>query len=460
MKNNAEFEHAFREKLGQHAEAPPPGMWEAISASLPPHGRPRRRGAIWFGLAGMLLFVGLGLGLWLFEDSRLASTTQARPLYSGNPTELAGLSIPVVTKPGKAAGVNELAPKSAMNKAAASHPVSAAVRVSAQGNQAEASSIHSQPKTAQIPEASSSVEESTQLTHYPISSAEVLPDAITEPAEQSKPTLYSNTLSDSLLVDSALIDPAITARSFRRLNRPDYILGAYYLPEFGSHSLQSGSQAIWSQGAGLRLGVEYRRIGFESGLALARSSDKWNYKVDYLSRDSVGWYWDVVTVSFIALTNLQGDTIGWEPQYNCVQANYYDSILHSYTETLRGSYTYYQIPLLVSYRGSLEMSQALRYNIKAGVIYNRVTRSIEPSPSFDASDVRVLQIVDESYLRRHSYFQWVASAELRYGLGQRLSLFAEPMLRYSMDPIYLTENQAVLARPISFSLRGGLLWTF
>jgi hypothetical protein len=457
MKNSAEFDNAFREKLGQHAEAPPPGMWDAISASLPPARRKRRWGAFWIGFSGLALLSCLSLGYWIYT----ARADQSFPIDSA---QLHSHSISAIQTLGPAiiaSGPTHKAQINPINQNILSTLPEPVLLVSNTATQNET-------EPANLSAAGQSVIE--KGGGIPTNQPEPLVAVETNPAIEPLKASMQNALpiqvpplqesDSSLSPDTSLIDPAVAARSFRRINRPDILLGAYYLPEFGNHNQQSSLGSFWSQGGGIRLGLEYRHLSIESGLAFSLSNDTWNYSLDYLSRDSVGWYWDVVAVSFIPLTNLQGDTIGWEPQYNCVQANYYDSVQHSYSETVRGTYSYLQVPFLLGYKGSFSSMSRWEYALKAGLIYSRVITSDAPQSAFNNSGVRILQIDDDSYLRRHDNLQWVAAAELRYGLGSRLSVFAEPMLRYYKSPIYLGENQAELSRPVSFSLRGGLLWKF
>jgi hypothetical protein len=171
------------------------------------------------------------------------------------------------------------------------------------------------------------------------------------------------------------------------------------------------------------------RSSVETAIEMGYMLDQGKYVVDYKSRDSVGYFNNVVSFSTGANNEIT---------YNTTTSTVYDSLHHSNDSRTSNRYTYLRIPVLFGYR--LFQSDHFSVTLKAGPSVTFMIGSRESDPVIEYANARIIRVDETTPDRLKTNWQIWANLNLEMRLNQRFSLYLEPSWKYFMKPTAEQEN--------------------
>jgi hypothetical protein len=202
---------------------------------------------------------------------------------------------------------------------------------------------------------------------------------------------------------------------------------------------------VWINGL---LTYNISRFSVSTGLGLGYVYDRGNYRVDYNSLDSVGYYSSVISFT----TGPNNEII-----YYTVNQSIYDSLPHSSDYRAMNRYTYLQIPLLLGYRLFETGSISLTFRAGPAVSFLLGTRKSDPEISYPEG--RVVRVDDNTPSRIHTNWQVWTDLNLEIRMNKKISLYVEPSFKYYLKPVVEQENVRYKA-PWSIGLGAGIQFNF
>lgn len=265
---------------------------------------------------------------------------------------------------------------------------------------------------------------------------------------QPAPDLTRDLLADTLRLSIPGMSDKLVLRE--KIPSPNFFSASLSVsPEM---SIYKSNTTNYEMNCWMNLGAAYHISGFSvaSGISLGYVFDDGKYRVDYQSKDSIGYYESVT--GFTVNPENPGEII-----YTIVLKNVYDTILHVADDRTRNRYTYIQIPLLFGYR-LLETSR-FGLTLQAGPAVSFLIGKKEAQPSIDYPNARIIRITDNTPVRNSVSWQLWVSLRLDYQITRRFSLFAEPTYRYSFK-VYQPGTEGTTTNTNSFGLGIGVQYNF
>ncbi|MEZ5199076.1 MAG: hypothetical protein R2764_22645 [Bacteroidales bacterium] len=184
------------------------------------------------------------------------------------------------------------------------------------------------------------------------------------------------------------------------------------------------------------------------GLGVGLSEDDGTYKINYAQYDSIGYYYEV--------TGFLINPENGQPIFNTRVEGVFDTVLYNQIETTNNSYTYLRFPVL----GGIRIHENKRFSVslKAGGIYSILISKKEPGSDFMNENATWISISNETPERIQSNFQLTVGVGLSYQLSNKLSIGAEPVYNYFVNPVY--ERRLNSKSPWSLGLRAGVVFQF
>ncbi len=202
---------------------------------------------------------------------------------------------------------------------------------------------------------------------------------------------------------------------------------------------------FWING---RLTYHISRFSIATGLGLGYVFDEGKYRIDYQSRDSIGYFNNVISYT----TGTNNEII-----FTTETKNVYDSLLHVADDRTRNRYAYLQVPFLLGYR--LFESNSVSFTFQAGPAVSFLIGTHESSPVINYPNARIIKVDDETPARRTTNWQIWANLNLEIRLTRKISFYLEPSFKYFMKPLVEQENVSMKA-PWSIGLGIGLQFNF
>lgn len=197
-------------------------------------------------------------------------------------------------------------------------------------------------------------------------------------------------------------------------------------------------------------GITYHisRFSVTSGVGMGYVYDEGKYNVEYISKDSVGYY-----------NNVTSYTIGSNNEiiYNTQTVSVYDSLYHIDNPYVKNRYSYLQVPLLLGYR--LFVSNKVSLTFQAGPAVSVLLRSQSPEPDHVYSNGRVISVENQTPSRVQTSWQIWTDLYFEMRLNKKLSLYLDPSFKYYMNPVATQENVKFKA-PWAIGLGVGLQFNF
>jgi hypothetical protein len=199
-------------------------------------------------------------------------------------------------------------------------------------------------------------------------------------------------------------------------------------------------------------GITYHigRFSVRSGIGVGYVYDDANYRIEYKSKDSIGYYNSVVSY---AINQANPDEIIFITRTTVV----YDSIPHIADDRTRNRYTYMQVPLIGGFR--LLETTRLGLMLEAGPMISILIGKKEAQPVIDLPNARIIRIDNTTPSMKNINWQLYLGLRFDYQLARSLSLIVEPYYRYYFSP--LTEQKENYAKnPYSLGLGIGIQYNF
>ena len=197
----------------------------------------------------------------------------------------------------------------------------------------------------------------------------------------------------------------------------------------------------------LNTGVTYHmgRFSIQTGVGLGYVFDHGDYRVNYKSKDSIGFFTSIV--SFIV-------TPGNVIVFTTKDIPVYDSLQHLADDRAISRYTYLHIPLMLGYE--LVETNRFSFGIKAGPAISLLIGSKEASPFIDYPNARLIRIEDNSLSRVKFNWEIQVALDLEYRLVKNFSIYAEPSYKHYFKPFETQESNLTSAKdPYSVGIEIG-----
>jgi Outer membrane protein beta-barrel domain len=202
----------------------------------------------------------------------------------------------------------------------------------------------------------------------------------------------------------------------------------------------------------LKTGLTYHigKFSLQTGVGLGYVFDQANYRVRYKSKDSIGYFTDII--SFII-------TPGNNIIYTTKDIAVYDSIEHVADNRAISRYTYLQIPLLLGY----EVFESDRWSIgiKAGPAISFLIASKEAAPFIDYPNAQLIRVENNSFSRVKMNWELQAALDIEYRLTKNFSIYADPSYNHYFKPFETQESATSKAKdPYSIGIELGIRVNF
>lgn len=202
----------------------------------------------------------------------------------------------------------------------------------------------------------------------------------------------------------------------------------------------------------LNTGVTYHigRFSIQTGLGLGYVFDQGDYRVDYKSKDSIGYFTSIV--SFVI-------TPGNKIVYTTKDIAVFDSIEHLADSRAISRYTYLQIPVLIGIE--LFESNRLSIGIKAGPSISFLVASKEAAPFIDYPHAQLIRVDNNFLMRVKMNWEVQAALDIEYRLTKKFSLYADPSYKHYFKPFETQESEYSTAKdPYSVGIEVGIRVNF
>jgi len=202
----------------------------------------------------------------------------------------------------------------------------------------------------------------------------------------------------------------------------------------------------------LNAGMTYHvgKFSVQTGIGLGYVFDHADYRVNYKSKDSIGYF-----TSIISFTVTPGNII----VYTTKDIPVYDSLQHAADDRAISRYTYLRIPLMIGYE--LFESNRFSLGIKAGPAISFLIGSKEALPFIDYPNARLIRVDNNSLSRVKMNWEIEAALDLEYRLVKDFSIYAEPSYKHYFKPFETQETTSSKARdPYSVGIEIGARYNF
>ena len=198
----------------------------------------------------------------------------------------------------------------------------------------------------------------------------------------------------------------------------------------------------------LNTGVTYHigKFSVQTGLGLGYVFDQGNYRVNYKSKDSIGYFTSII--SFLI-------TPGNRIIYTTKDIAVYDSVEHVADNRAISRYTYLQIPFFLGYE--LFESNRFSIGIKAGPSISFLIASKEASPFIDYPNAQLIRVDNNSLIRVKMNWEIQAALDIEYSLSKNFSIYADPSYKHYFKPFEVQESALTEAKdPYSVGIELGI----
>lgn len=202
----------------------------------------------------------------------------------------------------------------------------------------------------------------------------------------------------------------------------------------------------------LNAGVTYHagRFSVQTGVGLGYVFDHGNYRVNYKSKDSIGYFTSII--SFIV-------TPGNIVVYTTKDIPVYDSLQHVADDRAVSRYTYLQIPLMLGYE--LVETNHFSLGIKAGPAVSFLIGSKKALPFIDYPNARLIRVENNSLSRVKMNWEIQVALDLEYRLVKNFSMYAQPYYKHYFKPFATGESTSSSTKdPYSIGIEVGIRFNF
>jgi len=421
MENNTKYQaeddrmmdEMFRENLSNHRIEPSSGVWKGISRKLLWKEISRFNfmnlsGVSWIGGAAVVVLVTVTAYFFIkpgnVQRPLSASKEIGMPSATNSPdlsSQVSSLPVsPTVVAPSPSAFLTTV------SKVQPVHPGNPAIIPPLVSPDDISARSESQLEKPPVPENLESI------------SSEVLSFAFM--SSQPAPDITNGMLTDTLRLQLPGNGSILILKD--KIPTPNFFSASFsVLPELSFYKAPNSYSEMnyW-----MNLGATYHisRFSVGAGISLGYIYDEGKYRIDYQSKDSVGYY-----------ENVTGFTVN--PQnpdefiYITKPMNVYDSIQHVADDQTRNRYTYLQVPLLLGYR--FIETQHIGITVQTGPAVSFLIGKKEAKPYVDYPNARIIRIENNTPNRVSTSWQLWVTLRIDYRINKTISLFAEPTYKYT-----------------------------
>lgn len=190
----------------------------------------------------------------------------------------------------------------------------------------------------------------------------------------------------------------------------------------------------------------------ESGAGISVIEDMGEYRMNYQTLDSVGYYLNITSFTI-------------DPQdpskiiLNVSEETLFDSVPHEQKVQEPNRYTYFYIPISVGWKFYQEKRVSL--SVRAGGKFCLLINKHEPSAEFNMAEAELIS--SENLVPSRQKTAWLFSAGLAFGydLTRHMRFNLEPVFeQYISDPYSAKRWKDRNRHPYMFGLRTGLSYSF
>lgn len=204
----------------------------------------------------------------------------------------------------------------------------------------------------------------------------------------------------------------------------------------------------WS--ADLNLGYKIKDFYIETGVGYEHQSQFGEYKIDYETNDSIGYYNKVV--SFELNPNNPE-----EIYYNTQKTTVYDSVNHFVLQSPLYKYNYINIPITVGYK--FFNKKKITLSVETGVIFSILTNTQSPPILLTNNEAIIKEINNYTPERRDNNLRLRLSLRANYRFTKSISVNVQPEFISYLNNIYLN-NSGINEKPYSMGIRAGIFFNF
>ena len=186
------------------------------------------------------------------------------------------------------------------------------------------------------------------------------------------------------------------------------------------------------------------------GISIGYMNDNGNYQVNYKRKDSIGYYYQVVSYSI-------------DPQhpgvilYNTVKHTVYDSLIHNSNNQTMNRYQFIQVPLIFGF--DVFEIKNFGLSVQAGPVVSFFVESKQSLSYPDLTGSRILSSTQSSAPDKTADWQVWGAIHVNYRIAENFDIYLEPTYKYYFGPVAGNENPAVKA-PWSIGLGLGVKYNF
>lgn len=202
----------------------------------------------------------------------------------------------------------------------------------------------------------------------------------------------------------------------------------------------------------MALGYKLKRFYVETGLGYQTLKEQANYRIEFRSLDSIGYYHKVLSFQ-VNPANSNSIT------YKTKEVTVYDSIPHYSLASPTFSYEYLNIPLKLGY--VFWENPSFRATIETGLIASKLLKShISELDPADPENGKVTQVIRQTPDRVDLNMLWQIGLRIDYRLTPSVSLAAQPVFTTYLNGIYKDVKAGEQLKPYSMGVRMGIMYDF
>ncbi len=236
--------------------------------------------------------------------------------------------------------------------------------------------------------------------------------------------------------------------SRKKLRLPGFSFGLNYTPEYMFNTLDQTDKLVHNTG----LEIAWRKGPFTLRTGLSLSVATGVTELAYHFNENLGVMQKLDSVVFVFDAN--GRKI--VPSWFFSDQQVFDTAEDVSVSRIRKRYMYLQIPLILGY-DFLEMER-ISFGLRAGPVLQILTSTRQLDNEPDYQNNRIIRINQLTPGRLTTHWQALFGLNVSVILSRRLSLEAEPHVKYYFNSVY--EKAATTGKPWSIELRTALIYKF
>ncbi len=235
---------------------------------------------------------------------------------------------------------------------------------------------------------------------------------------------------------------------FNRIDKSIIIGPGIEYQYFLNNSIPKNTSMLYWMGGDIRVRFIRERFSVETGIGISLSKDKAKYTYNYLTNELIDTYEYVDSVHF--------DPITGTTEYFTTTVDVYDSIPHEDVSYNNKQYTYFNIPLILSY--DIIRTNEYSINLSLGAVYYSEIKLNSYQPTIYHENSRITSIGSNNVNRNKHFFNTMLGARFDWKPNRKITISVNPFLNYYINQIYINNKEA--KNPISIGGRIGLYYKF